>query len=77
MTRKSRREIETDVDELAAETATDTRGPWTVVIRDPKTGAWYTHRDGERVRVDRDTTDGMVVECARDVAVGKKVETDT
>jgi len=30
MTRKSRREIETDVDELAAETATDTggRGLW-------------------------------------------------
>jgi hypothetical protein len=47
MTRKSRREIETDVDELTAETTVDAP-ELAIVYEDPDTGEWFrgeTHED--------------------------------
>jgi hypothetical protein len=74
MTRKTRREIARDLDELDDDNPGDTDGDdsgITVVYEDADTGDYYRTRDGDGDPVDLDSFEGLVVKLERREAGGR------
>lgn len=70
MTRKSRREIERAVDDLAGDGDGD--GGIMVVYEDPDTGDYYRTQDGDDDPADLDGFEGLVVELKRELVMRRE-----